>query len=46
VAGALGSERSTLLARSKAVGLVLLDERLDPDPAPGGGWWSGWLGRA
>jgi len=25
---------------------VLIDERLDPDPASGGGWWSGWLHRA
>jgi ribosomal protein L11 methyltransferase len=46
VAGALASERSPLLTRSRRVGLVLIDERLDPDPASGGGWWSGWLGRA
>jgi ribosomal protein L11 methyltransferase len=46
VAGALGSDRSPLLERSRAARLLLLDERLDPDPAQGGGWWSGWFGRA
>lgn len=46
VAGALGPDRTPLLERSRAAGLVLLDERLDPDPAPGDLWWSGWLGRA
>ncbi len=45
VAGALAPERSPLLERSREAGLALLDERLDPDPAPGGAWWSGWLGR-
>lgn len=46
VAGALGPDRTPLLERSRAAGLMLLDERLDPDLAPGDIWWSGWLGRA
>ena len=46
VAGALGSDRTPLLERSRAAGLVLLNERLDPDPAPCDVWWSGWFGRA
>ncbi|HET6341575.1 MAG TPA: 50S ribosomal protein L11 methyltransferase [Gemmatimonadota bacterium] len=46
VAGALGPARTPLLQRSRAAGLVLLDERLDPDPAPDDVWWSAWLGRA
>ncbi|HET9581469.1 MAG TPA: 50S ribosomal protein L11 methyltransferase [Gemmatimonadota bacterium] len=44
VAGALGPDRSALLERARQAGLVLLDERLDPDPAPDGVWWSGWFG--
>lgn len=44
VAGALGPDRPALLERARKTGIVLLDERLDPDPAPDGVWWSGWFG--
>lgn len=46
VAGALGPDRTALLERSREAGLLLLDERFDPDPVPDGVWWSGWLGPA
>ena len=46
VAGLLGADRSGILDRSREAGLLLLDERFDPDPVPDGVWWSGWLGLA
>ena len=46
VAGILGPDRTAILERSRKAGLLLLDERFDPDPVPNGVWWSGWLGPA
>jgi ribosomal protein L11 methyltransferase len=46
VAGILGADRTAILARSRLAGLLLLDERFDPDPVTDGVWWSGWLGPA
>lgn len=43
VAGLLAAERDACLDRARAAGLVLLDERTEPDPALGDAWWSGWL---
>jgi ribosomal protein L11 methyltransferase len=43
VAGCLAPERNVILARARAGGFELLDERCDPDPMAGDAWWSGWF---